>query len=407
MKLVRESLASFERGRDPMTSIGIGIEAAVRRIKEEIKWRIEDDQWDGPGMLKFDSWELEQIYKNGDDLDRMAIKKILEEFLSGKKKWRKHSGGFISNLLNKFGLLWDPKYMWPTPNNVDYVRNIDPEKFDEFISKYWKPNQIYSAGVKYENVDLMKKGIYAGATNLEIGGSQPFITAAERGDLELMELLLQNSPNDPAGGTKDDARYNRDSDKDMTNAPIRIAARNGYINIVRLLMKDPRVDPSAANNFALNWSYYGGHKDVAMLLLTDKRVRDKVDLMPKTRQKDLRSAGLIESENFRRGIDPSSAMKIGTKSDNLKVYMCGNCGNITDSMGRPLDVDSDEWKRSRDIIEKMDGKSTEYVWCEECIYNEEMEAQAREEERRQEEEERWQCYRQWQWEQDNYDQDRY
>jgi hypothetical protein len=401
MKLVRESLASFERGRDPMTSIGIGIEAAVRRIKEEIKWRITDDQWDGPGMLKFDGWELDQVYMNGDDLERMAVKKILEEFLSGKKKWRKNSGGaLISNLLNKVGLLWDPQYMWPTPNNVDYVRNIDPQKFEEFISKYWKPNQIYSAGVKYENADLMKKGIYAGATNLEIGGSQPFITAAERGDLELMELLLQNSPNDPAGETKDEKRYNT-GDKDTSNAAIRIAARNGYINIVRLLMKDPRVDPSAANNFALNWSYYGGHKDVAMLLLTDKRVRDKVDLMPKTRQKDLRAAGLIESENFRRGLDPKKAMDIGTSYEGLKVYRCGNCGAITDPHGYPYSENESEYARSADIIEKFNDKTTSFTMCDECRYQEEMEAQQQEDMLRQEEEARWQ------WEQDNYDQDRY
>jgi len=187
-----------------MTSIGIGIEAAVRKIKEEIDWKIEDGKWGGPDMLKFDDWELREIYKNGGDLERMAIKKILEEFLSGKKKWRDdHRRWIMLDLLNKYDLLWDPQYMWPTPNNMNHVRNIDPQKFDEFISKYWKPNQIYGAGVKFENADLMKKGIYAGATNLNIGGSQPFVTAAEVGDLELMELLLQNSPNDPAGETKD------------------------------------------------------------------------------------------------------------------------------------------------------------------------------------------------------------
>lgn len=405
MKLVRESLHSFQRGQDPMTSIGIGIEAAIRRIKDEINWKIVDSRWQGPGMLSFDAFKLSDIYKSGGELEKMATKKILEEFLSGKKKWREdHARPVMAKLLSQAGLLWDPQYMWPSPNNVDTVRNIDPIIFDQFISKYWKPNQIYGAGVKFENAGLMKKGILAGATNLNIGGTIPFVTAAEQDDYELMKLLLEKCPNDPAGGTKDDKRYNRDSDKDMTNAPLRIAARNGNIEMVKILMKDPRVDPSAGNNFALNWSFYGGHKELAKFLLTDKRVKDKVDRIPKTRQKDLRAAGLIESENFRRGLDPKKAMDIGTSYEGLKVYRCGSCGAITDPHGYAYsenESDYEEYARSVDIIERFGDKTTKFTMCDECRYQEEMEAQQQEDRMRQEEEARWQ------WEQDNYDQDRY
>jgi hypothetical protein len=538
MKLVSESLANFQRGQDPMTAIGIGIKAAIRRIKEEIDWKIEDCRWKGPGRLSFHTWKLKDIYKEGSDLERTAVKKILEEFLSGKKKWRENQGGAVmSELLAKTDLLWDAQYMWPNSNNVDSVRYIDPKKFDTFISKYWKPNQIYGAGVKHEIADLMKKGILAGATNLEIGGSQPFITAAEWGDLELMKLLLEKSPNDPAGMTKDEKRYNTGS-KDFSNAPIRIAAKKGYIDIVKLLMKDPRVDPSAGNNFALNWSFHEGHKEMAILLLTDKRVRDKIDLMPKTRQRDLRAAGLIESvnfqrgmdpldslnigmneetisalvdkligtvdkeivedyieelaerkggafeiyldysdkerlyhtvkivgeknikckgfefedapdnvlnnyddsdiwdylfkrkiqplldkgwslwrqeengeytdfvlikyrpdrkkisegKNFQRGVDPKKSMSIGKNSEDLKVYRCGECGNITDSHGYVLDGEDPKYLESADIISRMGDSTTIRTFCEECRqYQENMEYQLEEERRREEEEEscRW------------------
>jgi hypothetical protein len=395
MKLVSESLSSFQRGRDPLTSMGLGVEAAIQRIKESIKWRIEDDRWKGPGTLKFDAFILSEISDSANEVEEIAIKKILEEFLSGKKKWRDDYIGFprMHRMLEKYGLIWDPKYMWPCPNNADSVRNVSPEKFQEFASKYWKPNQLYSAGVKHEWAALMKMGLAAGATNLEIGGTDPFIIAASYGDAELMKMLLDKCPNDPSGGTKDDKRYNRDSDKDMTNAPLRIAARKGHIDVVKLLMKDPRVDPSAGNNFALNWSFYEGHKDMAILLLTDKRVRDKVDLIPKTRRDSLRSAGLIESQIFKRGEEPKAAMGIGTKYEGLKVYRCGSCGAFTDPHGYPILADDPEYDRVIDIIEKFGDKTTNNTFCDECRYAEEMEAQQQEDRIRQEEEARWEWER--------------
>lgn len=46
----------------------------------------------------------------------------------------------------------------------------------------------------------------------------------------------------------------------------------GYLEVVRLLMKDPRVDPSFGNNNCIRSASYHGRLKVARLLLSDSRV---------------------------------------------------------------------------------------------------------------------------------------
>lgn len=396
-KIVREDLR-FERGQDPKSAIGLGIEGAISRIKKEIGWQIKNSAFDGPGSLHFRSKDLYEIWKSGASLERSAIKKILEEFLSGKKKWRDNFQRFdIFEMLNETGLLWDPKYMFPTPNNASMIWRIDVNKFYEFVYEYWTPNQLYSAGINMEDPEILKKAIKLGATNLHIGGTTPFVIAAERGDYDLMKDLLNKSPNSPGESSREAKRYkDKFNEQDISNAPIKIAAKRGFFNIVRLLMNDPRVDPSAANNFALRWSFHEGHEEVARLLLKDPRVRNKVDLLPKTKLDELKERGLLESVNFIRGKDPKSTMKIGVSSDELKVYRCGHCGNITDEYGYIIPEGDPEYQRSVDIINKMDDKSTVRTFCDECQYEQEMEAQAEEERRREEEEQE-----RWRWDQED------
>ena len=57
------------------------------------------------------------------------------------------------------------------------------------------------------------------------------------------------------------------------NYAIRQASMNGHIEIVRLLLKDGRVDPSDLNNWAIREASIYGHTDIVKLLLDDPRVR--------------------------------------------------------------------------------------------------------------------------------------
>lgn len=51
------------------------------------------------------------------------------------------------------------------------------------------------------------------------------------------------------------------------------ASRKGHVEVVRLLLQDERVDPSAADNYAIRWASENGHTEVARLLLHDGRAR--------------------------------------------------------------------------------------------------------------------------------------
>jgi Ankyrin repeats (3 copies) len=53
--------------------------------------------------------------------------------------------------------------------------------------------------------------------------------------------------------------------------------RRGLPDVVRMLLADPRVDPSANNQNALRWASYDGHTEIVRLLLADHRVDPTAD----------------------------------------------------------------------------------------------------------------------------------
>lgn len=56
------------------------------------------------------------------------------------------------------------------------------------------------------------------------------------------------------------------------NAAIILASSKGHSEIVQLLLADDRVDPSARNNAAIKWTSFNGHTEIIRLLLADDRV---------------------------------------------------------------------------------------------------------------------------------------
>jgi hypothetical protein len=53
---------------------------------------------------------------------------------------------------------------------------------------------------------------------------------------------------------------------------LRFACRNGHVEVVKLLLADSRVDPSADNQLAIQWACEFQHVEVVKLLLADSRV---------------------------------------------------------------------------------------------------------------------------------------
>uniref|UniRef100_A0A6C0JWZ0 Uncharacterized protein n=1 Tax=viral metagenome TaxID=1070528 RepID=A0A6C0JWZ0_9ZZZZ len=82
-----------------------------------------------------------------------------------------------------------------------------------------------------------------------------FCCAVEKGDVATVKQLLPFV--DPS---RED------------NWSIRVASQDGYVEIVRLLLEDPRVNPADYLNWSIDWASRNGHTEVVRLLLEDPRV---------------------------------------------------------------------------------------------------------------------------------------
>lgn len=61
------------------------------------------------------------------------------------------------------------------------------------------------------------------------------------------------------------------------NHAIRMACKNGHIDMAQLLLSDGRVDPSANNNISIRDAVIRGHFEVVHLLMRDKRTDPSAD----------------------------------------------------------------------------------------------------------------------------------
>ena len=87
------------------------------------------------------------------------------------------------------------------------------------------------------------------------------ILACKGGHLNVVRELLKDGRVDPS------ASY---------NTAIISASKNGYLEIVKELMKNERVDPSAEYNRALRYAINNRHIDIVIELLKDPRVKIKI-----------------------------------------------------------------------------------------------------------------------------------
>ena len=116
-----------------------------------------------------------------------------------------------------------------------------------------------------------------------------FIGASRNGRVEMVKILLNDNRVDPSArnneaitwasenGNLNIARLlladPRTDPSTDDNLPIKVASEKGNLNVVRLLLADFRTDPSAEYNWAIKAADKNGHIEVVRLLLTDPRVR--------------------------------------------------------------------------------------------------------------------------------------
>lgn len=85
----------------------------------------------------------------------------------------------------------------------------------------------------------------------------PLRLAADKGHTDVVKLLLSDPRVDPTS---------------RQSKALWIAASNGHVEVVSLLLDDGRADPSAADNRAIRLASQHGHIEVVRLLLDDNRV---------------------------------------------------------------------------------------------------------------------------------------
>ncbi len=124
------------------------------------------------------------------------------------------------------------------------------------------------------------------------------LLAVRNGHVEVLQVLLDEGGN-PA--------------KNENNAIVE-ASGYGKLEIVRLLLKDKRVDPGAGaeKNLALNFAARGGHTEILRLLINDKRVDLwDTDLIVSAASNGRTEAVrfLLEDGRFNPGVDDNSAIK--------------------------------------------------------------------------------------------------
>jgi ankyrin repeat protein len=107
-----------------------------------------------------------------------------------------------------------------------------------------------------QRADIMKLLIDRGK-DPSVGRQLAIRTASYHGRVDVVRVLLQDPRVIPST---------------VDNLPIRVAAQHGNVELVKLLLADPRVDPACKNDTPLNEAARNGHAEVVSLLLADSRV---------------------------------------------------------------------------------------------------------------------------------------
>uniref|UniRef100_A0A6C0CL55 Ankyrin repeat protein n=1 Tax=viral metagenome TaxID=1070528 RepID=A0A6C0CL55_9ZZZZ len=117
--------------------------------------------------------------------------------------------------------------------------------------------------------------------------------AVENNDVDLLTQVLADPRVDPSADNNYTIRLASDSGHTeiverlladprvdpsaLNNEAIRLASENGYTEIVEILLADPRVDVFADNNWGIKFASKKGHTEIVQILLADPRVDPSAD----------------------------------------------------------------------------------------------------------------------------------
>ena len=137
-------------------------------------------------------------------------------------------------------------------------------KYEKQIQRQGLLNNKLKDAVKQEetpNLEYVKDLIRKGA-NVRTSNNLAIRWASAKGHVEVVKILLSDKRVDP---TADD------------NYAFQWASEYGQVEVVKILLSDKRVDPTAGNNLAIRVASANGHVEVVKILLSDKRVVPSAD----------------------------------------------------------------------------------------------------------------------------------
>jgi ankyrin repeat protein len=192
---------------------------------------------------------------------------------------------------------------------VNSVHGLEPERHNPNLFSAYRylniPWLLYYVDPLYDEIpnktditDLINTDIWSTAlqTNHDlivgyylvkgwIPTNEDFLTAVKWGADKVVKILLENAQIDPAVDNNFAIRWAagqgyleivrlllRDARVNSLDEALRAAARKGQVNVMRLLLADTRVNPAAMHNLAITQAAESGQLEAVRVLLADKRV---------------------------------------------------------------------------------------------------------------------------------------
>ena len=298
--IIRESLTGFTRQAPSIEGLRVGKTAIFPKIIHELTYDVLKDKDPGPQTISeftektayaIDTRKLPSFYEEneGNSVIMEILNEILDKVLTfNPNKLEHHAGGWVYLFfrLGREEEIWEnPK--WINDYTFNEFRQQNLKRTIETVKKLGA-NKAFVLGYSRGERALEKWGVENGATNLSYKNNDPIQAACQRGDLELVNLLLADPDVDPTSNTADGKRYGSNERQFC----IRRAAKEGHIDVVKRLLKDKRVDPAYRNNWALAQCLAKGDLEMCKLLLTDPRVRNSIF--------DMNDVSIKRFENYRR-----------------------------------------------------------------------------------------------------------
>jgi hypothetical protein len=149
-------------------------------------------------------------------------------------------------------------YEWNDLYHILHYMDLKPNSYKFLLKNKRFQTKAESYGktlVALRTLDL--KFIMNFIEEFKLDLNRAFVLAADIGFIDVVKLLLSDSGVDPSAWNNDALIY---------------AAEQGHVETVKLLLSDSRVEPSARDNEALKDATRNGHTEVVKLLLSDSRV---------------------------------------------------------------------------------------------------------------------------------------